>query len=541
MSNAVLHKKYADQSPEGEIMPDASNVSVSFPLTKILATLGPATDNEETLYKLIQAGVTNFRLNFSHGDFEAHAMRLKLVRACAATIGRPISVLGDLQGPKIRVGAIPDPGFDLPPGEKVIISVHPKAVPIDRAGADEASIINCTYDKLPQEVEPGHRVLINDGTIRMLCVDRDEFSITCTVTYGGLVSSRKGINLPDSTLSVSALTDRDIEYVHWAIANHLDFLALSFVRYADDVRRLREIVVKNCTHESCGVGFDGSESDAIIPIIVKVETPQAVQNIEEIIEIANGLMIARGDLGVEMDVAAVPVIQKKLVTVAHAHGKPCIVATQMLESMIERATPTRAEVSDVANAILDRADCVMLSGETAVGKYPVLAADTMRRVALATEQAIRDDDTKARPPSLPQGTGNLTWALAHGAWHVAKDVDAKLVVVWSQTGGTARSLSRNGFDVPVIAFSSDRSAIQRMNLLYSVIPVFLTEPPEHRSEFAELVDHLVLEHGWANRGDTVLLMAGKPLGVGGRTNTIAIRNIGELTPDAPPDSPPDSP
>jgi len=530
MNHAVLENQTHESTEEGNV-PDASNVSVSFPLTKILATLGPSTDNEETLFKLIRSGVTNFRLNFSHGDFENHAMRLALVRSCAATLGRPVSVLGDLQGPKIRVGSIPDPGFDLPAGEKVIISVHPRAVPIDRGGAEEASIINCTYEKLPQEVEPGHRVLINDGAIRMLCVDRDEFSITCTVTYGGRVSSRKGINLPDSSLSVCALTDQDIEYVHWAIANQLDFLALSFVRYADDVRRLREIVVSNCTRDSCGVGFDGADSDPIIPIIVKIETPQAVENIDEIIEIANGLMIARGDLGVEMDVAAVPVIQKKLVKIAHSHGKPCIVATQMLESMIERATPTRAEVSDVANAILDRADCVMLSGETAVGKYPVLAADTMRRVALATEQAIRDDDTQARPPSLPQGTGNLTWALAHGAWHVAKDVDAKLVVVWSQTGGTARSLSRNGFDVAVIAFSSDQRAIQRMNLLYSVIPVYLTDPPEHRSEFAELVDQLVLEHGWANRSDTVLLMAGKPLGVGGRTNTLAIRNIGELTPD----------
>ena len=276
--------------------------------------------------------------------------------------------------------------------------------------------------------------------------------------------------------------------MHWAIEHQLDFLALSFVRHASDVRQLRDIVVHNCTRDSCGVGFEGPDSEGLIPIISKIETPQAVKNIDEIIEVTNGLMIARGDLGVEMDVAAVPVAQKKLVEVAHDHGKPCIVATQMLESMIERATPTRAEVSDVANAILDRADCVMLSGETAVGKYPVLAADTMRRVALVTEQSIREQDSEARPPARPRQTGNLTWALAHGAWHIAKDIDAKIVVVWSQTGGTARSLSRNGFDVPVIAFSSEKRAIQRMNLLYSVIPVYLTDPPEHRSEFAELVD-----------------------------------------------------
>jgi pyruvate kinase len=512
-------------------MQGPSAVKVSLPLTKILATLGPSTDDPEQLTKLIQTGVTNFRLNFSHGEFEDHAKRLKLVRSCAVELGTPVSVLGDLQGPKIRVGDIPDPGFDLPAGEKVIISVHPRATPIDRAGADEASIITCNYEKLPVEVEPGHRVLINDGNIRMLCVDRDEHSITCTVTYGGRVTSRKGVNLPDSDLSVSALTERDIEFVHWAIEHELDFLALSFVRHASDVKQLRDIVVHHCTRDSCGVGFEGPDSEPVIPIISKIETPQAVKNIDEIIEVTNGLMIARGDLGVEMDVAAVPVAQKKLVEVAHDHGKPCIVATQMLESMIERATPTRAEVSDVANAILDHADCVMLSGETAVGKFPVLAADTMRRVALVTEQSIREQDSEARPPARPQQTGNLTWALAHGAWHIAKDINAKIVVVWSQTGGTARSLSRNGFDVPVIAFSSEKRAIQRMNLLYSVIPVYLTDPPEHRSQFAELVDRLTLENGWANRGDPALLMAGKPLGVGGKTNTLAIRYIGELTPN----------
>jgi len=501
-----------DATPQSGSIAEPAAVRISQPLTKILATLGPATDSEECLIKLIQTGVTNFRLNFSHGTFENHKERLDLVRACALKLGTPVSVLGDLQGPKIRVGDIPAPGFDLPAGEKVIISVHPKAVPIDRAGSDESSIITCNYTDLPKEVEPGHRVLINDGNIRMLCVERDAHSITCTVTYGGLVSSRKGINLPDSDLTVNALTDLDVEFVHWAIENDIDFLALSFVRTAADVQKLRDILIHHCTHDSCGVGFDGPDSEPIIPIIAKIETPQAVRNIDDIIHVTNGLMIARGDLGVEMDVAAVPVAQKKLVRIAHAHGKPCIVATQMLESMIERATPTRAEVSDVANAILDRADCVMLSGETAVGKYPVLAADTMRRVALVTEQSIRDEHRIARPPAYPRETGNLTWALAHGAWHVAKDIDAKIVVVWSQTGGTARSLSRNGFDIPVVAFSSDQRSIQRMNLLYSVIPVYLPNPPEHRSEFAELVDHMALEHGWAQRGDPVILMADEPTG-----------------------------
>ncbi len=528
MADATLEHPKTDPTEGGAMATTPALTKVSLPLTKILATLGPATDSDETIIKLIQTGVTNFRLNFSHGSFENHLERLKRVRDCAEQLGPPVAVLGDLQGPKIRVGDIPGSGFDLPAGEKVIISVHPSAVPIDRAGVEEASIITCNYARLPDEVEPGHRVLINDGNIRMLCVESDQHSITCTVTYGGLVTSRKGINLPDSDLSVSALTEKDIKFVHWAIEQQLDFLALSFVRTADDVQQLRNIVTKHCTTESCGVGFDGPDSEPIIPTITKIETPQAVKNIDEIIKITNGLMIARGDLGVEMDVASVPVIQKKLVAVSHAHGKPCIVATQMLESMIDSPSPTRAEASDVANAVFDGCDAVMLSGETAVGKYPDITVETMQRIIKVTEARM---DEMAHAQGAPLDLKEYPFrsaALARGVWHMAEELNAKAVVVWSQAGGMARYLSQTGFRVPILALSSSRSACRRMNFLGGVVPIESPPPADGTlASWTDEVEKLVMERGYAEKGDAVVLIAGKPLGSVLGQDTLAVLRLGD--------------
>ncbi|MEM8835271.1 MAG: pyruvate kinase [Planctomycetota bacterium] len=496
-------------------------------LTNILATLGPSTDSAETLEHMVEAGATLFRLNFSHGTFEDHKKRLDLVRSVEKKIGRALTVLGDLPGPKIRLGTVPGDGIVLETGTDVVI----------RSDLDEARregdevILPCNYERIAAEVKPGERVLINDGAIRMLAVDTDGVSLRCRVTHGDLATTRKGVNLPDSDLTIPALTEVDLKAVDWSVEHGLDFLALSFVRRGQEVLELRKRLAAICTAETCGLAFDGPDSEPRIPIISKIETPQAVRNIEEILDITDGLMVARGDLGVEMDVAEVPIIQKQLIERAHAHGKPCIVATQMLQSMIDSASPTRAEVSDVANAVLDGADTVMLSGETAVGRFPVLTVATMARVLHVTEASLHASEAhSARPPQKPRETRERTWAIAHGTWHMAQDIGAKLVVVWSQSGGTARALSRNGFRCPIVAFSSDIRSVRRMDILYGVTSLHLNEVPQHRSDFAQMADVIILERGWVNRGDPVIFIGGKPLDRPGATNTVAIRYAGELTP-----------
>lgn len=484
-------------------------------LTKILATLGPASEDEKVLSKLVESGATLFRLNFSHGDFDSHARRLAAVRAVSEKLDMPLAVLGDLQGPKIRVGQVPGDGVEVEPGQDIIISATateftPGAVPV----------FTTTYPPMTREVSPGDRVLINDGAIRMLAVESSGNELRCRVKIGGRITSKKGINLPDSSLSVPALSDRDWECAVWAVQNNLDFLALSFVRHGRDVEELNRRLAA-----LPGPALD----DLRIPVIAKIETPQAVKNIDEILIHSAGIMVARGDLGVEMDLAQVPVVQKRLVARAHDFGKPCIVATQMLESMITAASATRAEVSDVANAILDGADAVMLSGETAVGKYPVLAVDTMRRVAQATEDAIREMPAAPRPPIMLQTRRELVAALSHGAWTMAQDVGAEIVAAWTHTGGTARSLSRNGFRVPVLAFSTDPRAVRRMNLLYGVMPYLRRELPKHRFEFATIVEKIVLDEHWAEPGDRMILLAGVPFDRPGGANTVAIRVVGDIT------------
>lgn len=494
------------------------------PLTKILATIGPASEDERTIRKIIEHGASLFRLNFSHGSFEEHERRLDLIRGVGEEMGQSIAVLGDLSGPKIRVGAVPGEGIMLEAGQDVEVCTD-----IDVCEDGEVPRLVCTYPKLGSEVKAGDRVLINDGFIRMLAVEGDTNSLLCRVTVGGLVTTGKGINLPDSDLSVPAITEKDWRCVEWAVEHHLDFLALSFVRRAEEVVELRQFTERLCVGAHCGTYLAAEAPDAAssrLPVIAKIETPQAVRNIREIADAADGIMVARGDLGVELDIARVPVVQKELVAVAHAYGKPCIVATQMLESMIENATPTRAEVSDVANAILDRTDAIMLSGETAVGRNPVFAVEMMRRVALATEEYIREDTSEPRPPARLQG--RRTPALAHGAWHIARDIGARAIGVWSQRGGEARYLSRNGFNIPIVAFSSEEAAVRRMNILYGVFPTLIKEVPQHRSDFARVAEDVILERGLAVVGDPVVHLGGKPLDEPGRVNTLAIRMIGEM-------------
>jgi len=459
--------------------------------------------------------VSIFRLNFSHGTLETHAQTLRRIREVAADRPRQVAVLGDLQGPKVRVGRVEAGGVRVEPGDRVIFQRDGVVASPD----DQPLRLSSTYERLIDDVNVGERVLINDGAIRMLTVEKTAETLECTVTVGGRISSGKGINLPESNISAPALTERDVECVAWTVEHEVDVLALSFVRSARELNALRAAIREQASAQ--GKGDDGLR----LPIIAKIELPTAVEHIESILEAADGIMVARGDLGVEMELARVPVIQKRLIEASHAAGKPCIVATQMLESMIDSPTPTRAEASDVATAIFARVDAVMLSGETAVGKFPVLAVEYMRQIAAQTEGYVAEQPATPSPPAKPREERYRTAALAHGVWTIAQDYGARVVVVWSQTGGGARLLSQNEFCIPIVAISSDERAVRQMQLLRGVFPVRF-DLPEDLSAFTARVDEYLLEHDIAERGDPCILVAGSPLGVSRNTNSLAIHEVG---------------
>lgn len=495
-------------------------------LTKVVATIGPGSQSPETVRRLIEAGVSIFRFNFSHGDFAAHESRLDTVRQVAAELDRPIACLGDLQGPKIRIGKVDPPGVLVSPGQAVVFRNDVSVARVDQTPAGPVAVFPTTYPPIVDEVRPGHKVLINDGAVRMLAIPPEAGGeLRCTVTVGGIVTSGKGINLPQTAVSAPAITDRDWECVAWAVENQLDFLALSFVRTADEVLELKSRIATMCPINRSA---DLRGESSTIPVIAKIEMPQAVENIQAIVQAADGIMVARGDLGVEMDIARVPVVQKELIAAAHDWGKPVIVATQMLESMIENPAPTRAEASDVANAVFDGADAVMLSAETATGKWPVVTVETMRRIAAAAEERIASLASTHEAPTQLIKSKYQTAALAHGAWQIARDVGARAVVCWSQAGGTARYLSQNDFDVPIIAYSSSLRACRRMAILRGVIAVHSRAPdgPAPLAEWNTQSDRFLLARGLAKEGDAVVILCGRPLGIAKAVNLVAIHRVG---------------
>ncbi len=499
-------------------------------LSKIVATIGPASDSPEMVEKLINAGVAIFRVNFSHGSFEDHAKRVATVREVAHRLEQPVAILGDLQGPKIRVGKLDPPGIELLVGRDVLLALAGAAYETAKKCASASVDVLPSDFPLARDVEPGHRVLINDGLLRLLAVEREtgdpEDVLRCRVLVGGLVTSRKGINLPDSDVRDEAITAQDWECVEWAVSQGLDFLALSFVRRADEVKKLKAALANMCPIDKSMDRFgDGS----MIPVVSKIEQPQALKDIDAIMEASDAIMVARGDLGVEMDIAEVPVVQKMLLEKCDEWGKPCIVATQMLESMITASTPTRAEATDVANAIFDGADAVMLSAETATGKHPTLVVETMRRIVGVAETRIAERCTAPSPSRRLRESRYRTAALAHGAWHVSMDVGARLVVCWSQHGGTARYLSQTGLPIPVVAYSSDEREVRRMALLRGVTPRLMELPAKREATLAWFnleVDMDLLELGWVEKGDPIVLVAGAPLGKQGTTNTLAVHAVG---------------
>lgn len=468
--------------------------------TKIIATLGPASANRETLTRMFDVGLDVCRLNFSHGTYEQHAHTLELVRTLAAERGQCVAVIGDLCGPKLRLGIVPDDGVRLKTGQTVRI-----------VAGDAVSTAEClavSHGEIITEADVGQRVLINDGLVRLTITGRAANALVCTVDAGGPVRSHKGVNLPDTVLSLPALTEKDRADLAWALQHEVDYVALSFVRQPEDLYELRR-AIKQLGHD--------------VPVIIKIEKPEALEHIDELIAETDAVLVARGDLGVETDLWRVPLVQKDLVARCRAAAVPVIVATQMLESMIQNPVPTRAEVSDVANAIFDGADAVMLSGETAVGTYPVDAVDMMNRVADATGSFIASQPPDECRPTMVVHY-QATAAVAHAAVQAARDLDARCVAVWTATGATVRRVARHRLAMPVVGLTYDPRVARQLNLLYGVLPV-VTPPLDHPAKMAAELDERLIALGVAEPHDIVVVVTSTKPTTPGATDTVLVHRV----------------
>ncbi|BCL12883.1 pyruvate kinase [Micromonospora sagamiensis] len=465
---------------------------------KIVCTLGPATASPERIRGLVEAGMNVARLNFSHGSHADHEAVYRLVREAAETAGRPVAVLADLQGPKIRLGKFADGPHEWRTGDSVVITGDDVLGTKDR--------VSCTYRKLPQEVKPGDRLLIDDGRVAVEVTDVTGNDIRCLVTEGGPVSNNKGVSLPNVAVSVPAMSEKDAEDLRFALGLGVDLVALSFVRSAEDIKLVHGIMSEVGVHR---------------PVLAKVEKPEAVDHLEAIVLAFDGVMVARGDLGVELPLDQVPLVQKRAVQLCRENAKPVIVATQMLDSMIENSRPTRAEASDVANAVLDGADAVMLSGETSVGKYPVLTVSTMAKIVTTTESG------SFAVPRLQHDPRTHGGALTSAASSIARAIGAKALVAFSQTGDTVRRLSRLHCDLPLLAFTPVPEVYRQLALSWGV-QTFLMPFVEHTDDMFRQVDQALLGLNRANPGDYVVIVAGSPPGTPGSTNTLRVHQLGSL-------------
>ncbi|MBT8224307.1 MAG: pyruvate kinase [Dactylosporangium sp.] len=465
---------------------------------KIVCTLGPATGVPERVRGLVQAGMDIARLNFSHGSYADHELLYALVRDAAKTTGRAVGVLADLQGPKIRLGKFSDGPIEWRAGDTVVITNE------DILGT--ASRVSCTYRKLPVEVKPGDRLLIDDGKVAVEVTQIDDGDISCLVVEGGQVSSNKGVSLPNVAVTVPALSEKDAADLRFALHLGVDIIALSFVRSPDDVKLVHQVMDEVGIHR---------------PVLAKVEKPEAVEALEGIIDAFDGVMVARGDLGVELPLDQVPVVQKRAVQRCRERAKPVIVATQMLDSMIENPRPTRAEASDVANAVLDGADAVMLSGETSVGRYPVLSVSTMAKIIVTTEAG------SFQVPHLQHDPRTRGGAITAAANHIAEAVEARAVVAFSLTGDTVRRLSRLHSPLPLLAFTPDPAVRSQLSLSWGV-QTFLVPHVEYTDAIFRQVDQVLVGLEWADIGDYIVVVAGSPPGTPGSTNMVRIHRLGSL-------------
>ena len=466
--------------------------------SKIVCTIGPATRSPRMIRKLIAAGMDVARLNFSHGTHQEHAQSIAMLRDAATQYKKPLAILADLQGPKIRTGALAGGGTVLlRAGQKFIITIA-KVL-------GDSTRVNTTFQPLPREVKSGDRILLSDGLIELRVEKTTRSEVICQVVNGGVLGEHKGINLPGVKLHVPAITEKDRVDLRFALAHGADYIAASFVRRAEDVHLAKELVrrVKKDT-----------------PVIVKLEKPEAIDNLEQILPVSDGVMVARGDLGVEMNPEQVPVVQKNIIARAREFRRPVITATQMLESMTENPRPTRAEASDVANAIFDGTDAVMLSAETATGKYPVEAVGMMARIIAAAESSIHEFPRPAGQERL-----KVAETVAELVCHASRELHMKLIAVFTHSGFTARLISRYRPLVPIVAFSPEVETRRRMALLWGVTPRSIVDIKKIDA-LPGLAEKRLLEERLVRKGDVIGIVAGTPMGVRGTTNIMKFHVIG---------------
>jgi len=467
---------------------------------KIVATWGPAVSSYGNTLTLIQAGVNVARLNLSHGEHYIHEGVFRNIRRAEQEVGRPIAILADLQGPKIRLGKFAGGPYELAEGDEFAITTR------DIVG--DETICGTTHKGLPGDVNPGDPLLIDDGKVTLRATRVTEDTVHTVVEVPGFVSNNKGINLPGVAVNVPALSEKDEDDLRWALRLGVDYIALSFVRNAEDISRVHEIMEEEAT---------------LLPVIAKIEKPQAVENLKEIVEAFDGIMVARGDLGVELPLEKVPLVQTEAIALARAHAKPVIVATQVLESMIENPRPTRAEASDCANAVLDGADAVMLSGETSVGAWPIEAVSTMARIIKTTEEHALDRIEPLKRKPRTQG-GALTLAAAE----VAKFIGATSICVFTESGDTVRRMARLRTPIPIYGFTPSVNIRRRMELTWGARS-FETDRVFSTDEMFKQVDDVLIERDIESLGNTVIVIAGTPAGVIGSTNTLRIHRLGEAS------------
>lgn len=472
---------------------------------KIVATLGPATSSYDQIRPLLEAGVNVARMNLSHGTYDVHEEVYRNVKRAAEDAGFPIAVLVDLQGPKIRTATFADGPQLLTAGDTFTITVR------DVPGSKD--IVGTTYKGLVGDVKAGDTLLIDDGRINLVVESTTDTDVVCRVVVGGVISNNKGINLPGVAVSVPALSEKDEDDLRWGLRLGVDYIALSFVRNAKDIIRVHEIM---------------DEEGVRLPVVAKLEKPQAMENLEAIIDAFDAIMVARGDLGVELPPERVPIVQKEAIENARRMAKPVIVATQMLESMIENPIATRAETSDVANAVLDGADAVMLSGETSVGKYPVNAVKTMAQIIASSEKY-----GLARIPELGTRPRTQGGAVTLAAVEIAEFVEAKFLCIFTESGDSARRMSRLRSGIPMLAFTPSETIRRRLSLNWGITS-FLVERVLHTDEMYQQVDDMLLGQKLAKKGDKVVVISGSPPGIPGSTNDIRVHVLGDATGGAAP-------
>ncbi len=465
---------------------------------KIVCTIGPASEDEAMLRKLILAGMDIARLNFSHGTHEEHLRKMERIRKVSGELGKPVAIMQDLQGPKIRIGTFKKPPIHLKAGDKFTITTRPVE--------GDQTIVSTTYQNLPFDVKPGDYILVNDGLIKLKVLSTDKENVHCEVVNGGSLYDRRGINLPGVKISEPSLTEKDKEDLKFGLEHQVDYVALSFVRDAESIVQLRQFM-----------------GDRAVPIVSKLEKPEALENLDAIIQESDAVMVARGDLGVEISTEKVPSVQKQIIEKCMAYSKPVITATQMLDSMMVNPRPTRAEATDVANAIFDGSDAVMLSGETAFGKYPLESVQMMNAIIRESEKHRNYFRLNPDQESQTLQEHRFSYSICHAAAHAAEEIGARYIVVLTRSGYTARTMSHFRPSVPILALTSSLKTFRRMSLYWGVIPIFVANDLFITEDLSDL-QWLLSQDGWIKNEDRLIIIAGSSRKQGG-TNLLRLHEV----------------